>query len=253
VEPLPASHFSYAEQIIGGTRVSLFGVDHQEKEWRRRTPVITRHIRQSDGVVLEQPFSRWGSKPVWQSPSFVFVAATAWCFGKRIFIADPISPELYGVDKPLAYAGAVAALGGAAAILIHPRSTSRRAFIAKIAVASVGISLFNGSDFGARFRATSHDYIRIGEFDLLDATGYGLHDFRAVTVAEGIVRICERYEPQRLASFHGALHAAGIETYLKNPWLRQKQLAYLPAQLIADTKVREYAPNDRTFSFVAEF
>ncbi len=237
---------SIIKEKINNKDVSMVGVCHIPKFFEENKISFENFVSRHDAMVLEE-----SPENFWEDSFFGRIADIAHTQKKRVYQVDPrkcLPPRTDGIS-----AGVGASLMLYAAIKKPRVKISRREFLKKIGILGIGASLFFGSLPGIVLRSKI-DEESIFSYGADDFLTYGSTDYRDIKIAEGIKKIChEVSDIEKIVAFHGDAHSKHIEAYLKNPVLRAKKLAYLPYEVISNTKVREYVPTEGGWTLKRKF
>ena len=129
---------------------------------------------------------------------------------------------------------------------------SRRNFLKRLGKAAFGLSLIGG--FAPAKSVLLNTFPSTLSYGLDDKLELGVCDYRNIVTADGIDRLCKEAScPEKLVLIYGAGHHAPIYEYLKDSNKRRKRLAYLPQELVGNTKVREYNPTKSGWQLTRAF
>lgn len=223
-------------ETINKKELTILSVKHDKLFFYQHKPFFESFVRANDAIVLEQTVGG----DFWQSDFFGSIGELVKKEGKKIYQVDPVGWGNVLYDLGTGLVGTYLCVS--AMTLKSQKEIKRRDFLKKMVQLSAGISLVAGSLPTKVIEIDLDPNVPLS-YGLDDELGYGVHDYRNIVIASGLDRICHEVEDlNKIGSIHGAGHSKGIYEYLLSPKKRQKRLAYLPHDLLGNTKIREYIP-----------
>ncbi len=234
---------------VNGKELAIWGVEHTREFFNCFKSLFEEFIGNNDCVVLEQPVGA----DFWETDFFFGdIGELVREQGKKMYQVDPVTwgnllldLVTIGIGGRLVYKGAKGSKS--------PEKISRRGFLKRLGQLAIGVPLVWGS-WPTRLL---QDYLTIAisvSYGVDDQLGYGTDDYRNIVIAEELDRICREVESVRkIGSIHGAAHSEAVYQYLISPEKRFKRLAYLPHDILGNTKIREYTPTDKGWELSRSF
>lgn len=226
------------QKKIKNSNVEIIGVWHAKRFFNEQQEFYERKINESSGIVLEQSIGG----EFWECEFFDKLGEIAYKKKIPIYQADPIN-EVALID----YHHSLTSVFGGILMGIGFYKNARKMISKKITrkefFKNAGLNFSGASIFCGSFWPYAYLKNELEQSPEIDVLVYGQTDWRNIKIAEGINKICEKENLEKITAFHGEFHTKSIGFYLDNPEIRKiKDILYAPLNICGIKGIRKYVP-----------